>query len=152
MYSIHITNTYHNTCHNTCQYFVRNGMYSVAIHANSTSQFSHVAITDDRGRHREVRADEAFSRVPAGPREAAQSYGPLLGVGGTDYSVRVEAPVPPPQKKGVPRSLQYYQVRDASQEPCHCHGSEAPRVGHRHQVDRYGITGTPWAKRSGGRS
>ena len=49
----------------------------------------------------------------------------------------------PPPKKGAPRSLQYYHVRDASQEPCHCHGSETPRAGHRHQVDRYCITGTP---------
>ena len=49
------------------------------------------------------------------------------------------------KKKGAPRSLQDYYVRDASQEPCHCHSSEAPRMGHRHQVDRYGITGPGWS-------
>ena len=50
----------------------------------------------------EVRADEAFSRVPPGPQVAAQSQGPLLGVGGAGYSVRVEAPVQK-RKKWCPK-------------------------------------------------
>ena len=76
----------------------------------------------------------------------------MLGVCGIGYSVRVETQMLKKKKgnRGAPKSLLHHHLRDASKETCHCHGSEAPRVWHTQQVDRYGITGMPWAKHSGG--
>ena len=54
-----------------------------------------------------------------------------------------------PKISAVFKCITMWHVRDTSQELCHCQGSEAPRVGHRHQVDLYGITGMPWPFRGG---
>ena len=78
-------------------------------------------------------------RLSPCPPEAAQPWGPLLGVGGTCYSVRVEAPVP---KKKVPQdrySITMCRTRAKSRVT-------VTVATPRHQVDRYCITGTQWAK------
>ena len=91
-----------------------------------------------------MRADWAFSRVPAGPREASSR--------GVPCSARAGA---------VPVALcKWRRCRTgAKKEMCPkiaallpCAGRQprpAPRAGHRHQVDLYGITGMPWPFRGG---
>ena len=70
----------------------------------------------------EVRTDEAFSLVPAGPLEQLSrgQWVPLLGMSCTCNPVIVEAPVPKKKKSGAPRSLLYYHLQDLTQEQCHC--------------------------------
>ena len=37
-------------------------------------------------------------------------------------------------------------MRDASQDPGHCPGGEAPRAGYQHEDDHFGVAGTPCAE------
>ena len=91
-----------------------------------------------------MRADWAFSRVPAGPREASSR--------GVPCSARAGA---------VPVALcKWRRCRTGAKKemcpkiaallPCAARQPRAaPRAGHRHQVDLYGITGMPWPFRGG---